>query len=209
MHYEAGRQLRVDRPLSSYYVVRRMEAAASDGELASPDADGGSSKSDDWCSDLSLFELENELPLPASASSAQAELRLRELEARGLRRQEVASIKSGKWMFRWVLRGLDKRQARLVIEGLRFADSLNPDGAFQNATKSEKGSPGDEMESSFASANVIFTSSVAFRDALVQLCLHAGFSAFFDVTRARGTTSIKWGRTISWLGQPLHSACCE
>lgn len=102
-----------------------------------------------------------------------------------MRRREVTSTKSAKWMFGWVLRRLDKRQARMVIEGLRVAD----------ATKAKQVKSEDETETSFTGANVIFTSSVAFRDALVQLCLHAGFSAFFDVNTTKGARDFQMRAT--------------
>ena len=63
--------------------------------------------------------------------------------------------KSAKWFWYW-WRKLGREQCRAVLEGVRRADG---DFARNNRT--------------------IWTSSVTFRDELVLLCLHAGYSAFF------------------------------
>ena len=70
--------------------------------------------------------------------------------------------KSVKWFWVWVWR-LRRERARLVLAGLRLAD-------------------GSEAQD----ANVIFTSGVHFRDDIVRLALHAGYSARFNVVYKKG-----------------------
>jgi len=69
----------------------------------------------------------------------------------------VPDVKSVKWFWVWVWR-LRKARARLVLRGLRMADGKEA---------------GDE--------NVIFTSGVDFRDDIIRLALHAGYSARFKL----------------------------
>ena len=59
------------------------------------------------------------------------------------------------WVWVWRLR---KERARLVLAGLRFADGCEA-----------------------TDVNCIYTSGVDFRDEIVRLALHAGYSAHFDV----------------------------
>ena len=73
--------------------------------------------------------------------------------------------KSVKWFWVWVWR-LRKKWARLVLSGLRFADGKEA---------------GDE--------NVIFTSGHHFRDEIVRLALHAGYSPHFKLVRKAGQYS--------------------
>jgi DNA-directed RNA polymerase II subunit RPB2 len=68
---------------------------------------------------------------------------------------EPEAIKSAKWMAPWVWT-LSSDLARILLAGLRFADGC------------EK-----------ADRNVIWTSSARFRDEIVRLALHAGYSANF------------------------------
>jgi len=58
----------------------------------------------------------------------------------------------------WVLRRLDCRQLRLILDGLCAADG------FSSPKQSER---------------VIYTDSASLRDSLLQLCLQAGYSAYF------------------------------
>ena len=78
----------------------------------------------------------------------------------------VASLASSrppeKWFWVWVWR-LRKEWARFVLAGLRFADG-------REATD----------------VNCIFTSGVHFRDEIVRLALHAGYSARFHVMYRKG-----------------------
>lgn len=69
--------------------------------------------------------------------------------------QQMNIAKSGKWLWWWVW-NLNKEQAQAILKGLRMAD-------------------GDEANGE----NAIFTSSVRFRDEIVRLALHAGYSAHF------------------------------
>jgi intein/homing endonuclease len=94
---------------------------------------------------------------------------------------EPENIKSAKWMAPWVWK-LPADLARPILAGLRFADG------------SEK-----------ANRNIIWTSSVRFRDEIVRLALHSGYSAYFGIqhhigdvcgTDKRGTYII--ARHISW-----------
>ena len=66
-------------------------------------------------------------------------------------------IKSAKWMADWVWQ-LSAAESRAILVGLRFADGC------------EK-----------ADRNVIWTSSARFRDEIMRLALHAGYSANFTV----------------------------
>ena len=66
-------------------------------------------------------------------------------------------IKSAKWMADWVWQ-LSAAESRAILAGLRFADGC------------EK-----------ADRNVIWTSSARFRDEIMRLALHAGYSANFTV----------------------------
>ena len=84
-------------------------------------------------------------------------------------------IKSVRWFFDWVLTRLDKSQLRLLIEGLRHSDGQSV------YTQSE-----EESGSTFSGARCIGTSSVQFRERLLQLCLHAGYSAHFDINTKAG-----------------------
>jgi len=68
---------------------------------------------------------------------------------------EPEAIKSAKWMAPWVWT-LSSELARSLLAGLRFADGC------------EK-----------ADRNVIWTSSARFRDEIVRLALHAGYSSHF------------------------------
>ena len=70
--------------------------------------------------------------------------------------------KSVMWFWAWVWR-LRRERARLVLAGLRLAD-------------------GSEAQD----VNVIFTSAVHFRDDIVRLALHAGYSARFSLVYKKG-----------------------
>ena len=72
---------------------------------------------------------------------------------------ETQGTKSAKWLAWWVLKLLDKRQLRLLLEGLWQADG----------------------ESVKSASRVIHTSSVSFRDKLLAVCYNAGFSAYFEI----------------------------
>ncbi len=69
-------------------------------------------------------------------------------------------IKSAKWCSPWVW-NLGMEEARSIISGLHLAD----------------GRTGDAL---------IFTSSIRFRDEIVRLCLHSGYSARFRLQQAAG-----------------------
>jgi len=88
-------------------------------------------------------------------------------EAEGEDEEEM----SAKWLPDWALFRLDARQLRRVIDGLRLADG-----------KSAAAAGSDTMQA----GHEICTSGLAFRDQLIQACLHAGYSAYFKLnTRAR------------------------
>lgn len=72
-------------------------------------------------------------------------------------------VKSLKWVPRWAWI-LSKRWVRRLLRGLRFADGTEA-----------------------AKINTIYTSGVQFRDDLVRLCMHAGYSARFFLLYAKGT----------------------
>lgn len=71
--------------------------------------------------------------------------------------------KSAKWFMQWVWL-LNKKYSRSVISGLRRADGSHARGD-----------------------NIIYTSSVRFRDELVRLCLHAGYAPRFTLMYRAGT----------------------
>jgi DNA-directed RNA polymerase II subunit RPB2 len=75
---------------------------------------------------------------------------------------EPESIKSAKWMATWVWT-LSSDLAKSLLSGLRFADGC------------EK-----------ADRNVIWTSSARFRDEIMRLALHAGYSTHFTVQHPIG-----------------------
>lgn len=70
---------------------------------------------------------------------------------------EPEDIKSAKWLAPWVWY-LNSQNAKSVLTGLRFADGCEKAGR-----------------------NVIWTSSSRFRDEIMRLALHAGYSAHFGV----------------------------
>lgn len=76
-------------------------------------------------------------------------------------------VKSTKWFWHWVLKRLNPAQMRLLLEGLRRADAHFPQARDQKGHR-------------------LFTSSVAFRDQVIQACLHAGYSATFSVHKPVG-----------------------
>ena len=76
---------------------------------------------------------------------------------------EPEAIKSAKWMAPWVW-DLSCSLAKSVLSGLRFADGC------------EK-----------ADRNLIWTSSTRFRDEIMRLALHAGYSAHFGIQHSEGT----------------------
>lgn len=75
---------------------------------------------------------------------------------------ESENIKSAKWMAPWVW-DLSCSLAQSIITGLRFADGC------------EK-----------ADRNLIWTSSARFRDEIMRLALHAGYSAHFGLQHSEG-----------------------
>ena len=75
---------------------------------------------------------------------------------------EPEQIKSAKWLAPWVWT-LSCENARLILSGLRFADGC------------EK-----------ADRNIIWTSSARFRDEILRLALHAGYSSHFTVQHPIG-----------------------
>jgi DNA-directed RNA polymerase II subunit RPB2 len=87
---------------------------------------------------------------------------------------EPEAIKSAKWMAPWVW-ALSSELAQSLLAGLRFADGC------------EK-----------ADRNVIWTSSARFRDEIVRLALHAGYSAHFNTQHQVGDVcgEDKEGRAI-------------
>ena len=75
---------------------------------------------------------------------------------------EPENIKSAKWIAPWVW-NTSSEMARSILSGLRFADGC------------EK-----------ADRNVIWTSSSRFRDEIVQLAIHAGYSPHFGIQHEIG-----------------------
>ena len=81
---------------------------------------------------------------------------------------ELLSIKSAKWFWRWAFL-LGKKLARQLLFGLRMADG-----------RAITGSAGRETGRS------IYTSSIRFRDELMRFLCHAGYSTYFYRYRRRG-----------------------
>jgi DNA-directed RNA polymerase beta subunit len=73
------------------------------------------------------------------------------------------TVKSAKWFMNWVWT-LPKSDVRLILRGLRRADG-----------------------SEAADENKIYTSSARFRDEIVRACLHAGYSARFNLVYTANT----------------------
>ena len=90
--------------------------------------------------------------------------------------EHMLKIKSAKWFARWVW-SLNKEQAMLVLAGLRRADG-------RQATKE----------------NVIWTSSVSFRDEIVRLALNAGCAATFSLEYLAGEE-----RGVDRNGKPFRA----
>ena len=76
---------------------------------------------------------------------------------------ENSGPKSAKWLMDWVWK-LNKEEVRLLFKGLRMAD-------------------GNEARNK----NSIYTSSVAFRDQLVRLAFHGGYSPHFMLKFKKGS----------------------
>jgi DNA-directed RNA polymerase II subunit RPB2 len=83
-------------------------------------------------------------------------------------------VKSAKWCMNWVW-SLNKSHLRMILRGLRRADG-----------------------SEAANQNIIYTSSVRFRDELMRICLHAGYAPRFTIAYLKGAH-----RGISRLGTPI------
>ena len=88
-------------------------------------------------------------------------------------------VKSAKWLPDWVLFRLDAAQLRLVIEGLRQADGRS---AASTAQLKSAAAGGNAMQG----LRQICTSSVGFRDQLIHACMHAGYSAYFQLSTPAG-----------------------
>lgn len=86
----------------------------------------------------------------------------------GVDRALAAKTKSAKWFCDWVLQRLDRRLARLLLGGLRFAHG-------------DQATPGRS-----ADAGAIFTSSVSFRDQIERLAYHAGHTVMIGIHQAKG-----------------------
>jgi len=95
--------------------------------------------------------------------------------------EEVDPVRSAKWLPDWALFGLDVRQLRLVIEGVRQADGHSA----ANAAQLKRLAAGDSV---MEGSRRICTSGLRFRDQLVQACLHAGYSAYFTLNTRAGET---------------------
>ena len=86
------------------------------------------------------------------------------------------NIKSAKWFWYWVFKRLSGEQVRLVIEGLRQADGVSKRSKKQEAAGS-----------ALSGFQRICTSSIEFRDQLIQACLHAGYTAHCTLNTRAGT----------------------
>jgi len=77
------------------------------------------------------------------------------------------NIESTKWMMHWVWK-LSRHRARMVLRGLCRA------GGSWSASARQKGGDCENLRDS--GDGVVFTASSRFRDEIVQLCLHAGYT---------------------------------
>ena len=158
------RSLRSASVSHSVSVSAELSLAQSPGQDDGddPDDDGGGHGSDDG----------------GGGDSDGASVVLSDVDWESVDDDEHDPLKSAKWMPHWVMHRLDKRQLRLVIEGLRQADGRSAASTAQR----ESAAAGD---GAMQGLHQICTSGLGFRDQLIQACLHAGFSAYFRVnTRA-------------------------
>lgn len=91
----------------------------------------------------------------------------------------IDTVKGEKWMPEWALK-LNLEKGRTLLKGLRFAD-----GDQANSDVNKNG-------------GIIFTSSTRFRDQVVQLATHAGYSTLVRITSNPGDVngSNKHGKDI-------------
>ena len=107
--------------------------------------------------------------------------RMEALRRRGI---SPSNAHSAKWFWGWVLQRLNARQMRLLLDGLRCADG------DRDITASRKDSAEAEVDEP---ATAIHTSSVCFRDFLMNACLHAGFTACSNF-QATAAARVVWQR---------------
>ena len=96
------------------------------------------------------------------------------------------SVKSAKWFWYWVLRRLRRDQLRLVLRGLRVADGRWAESASPEARRLAAEEAGEDADGLARGAPLAFTSSVSFREQLVQACLHAGYAVYFGFNTPAG-----------------------
>lgn len=84
----------------------------------------------------------------------------------------------------WILRRLDRRQVRIVLEGMSN-DDKSTIRSYEDDMKVDA-PQSDEAE------HVIETSSIEFRDSIIQACLHGGYSAYFVVDKNHSTTTTRY-----------------
>jgi len=89
------------------------------------------------------------------------------------------AVKSVKWLPSWVLFRLNKSQLRHLIEGIRFADGCSSATATQIGSQEAGGK-------AMCGNHRIYTSGIVFRDQLLQICIHAGYSAYFKINTRAG-----------------------
>lgn len=103
--------------------------------------------------------------------------------------------KSAQRFFDWVLRRLDRAQARVLIDGLERVGREAHEGGQVDAIADDR---------------LVYTSSVDFRDRLMQLGLHAGYATRFFVHTRAGVDSASpvdhWAVSFSEQGHTLLSA---
>jgi hypothetical protein len=87
-----------------------------------------------------------------------------------VQRIDPPSAKSAKWLMPWVLPYLKKEYLRDILRGLRFADGNQ---SHEKATATDCGE--------------IYMSDVPFRDDVVRMAIHAGYSARFRAGVKAGT----------------------
>ena len=98
---------------------------------------------------------------------------------------EPEGIKSAKWFWYWVYRRLGVRRLRLLLAAIRMAD-------------------GDEAQD----LDRIYTSSARFRDELVRVALHAGYSAAFTIKERAGDVNGVNRRGVPILARYVGYCVC-
>ena len=95
---------------------------------------------------------------------------------------------SAKWLWWWVLPHLTRSQIRRVLRGYQRADGCWKEQLNVSSERTEALSDDERDEQAVReSPTRLYTGSAALRDDLVVACLHAGFTATFQLAYPAGT----------------------